>query len=75
MEILLQPFGNTGNEIIFELKACLDKTFGCTTGINDPIGVPEEAFNPKRKQYQSDILLDKLRALPHSNGKLLGVTG
>lgn len=74
MEILLQPFGNAGNEIICELQACLNKTFGCPTRINDPIGVPEEAFDPNRKQYLSDILLDKLRALPRNNGKLLGVT-
>lgn len=74
MEILLQPFGDTGHAIIAELKACLVKAFGCPIGINDPIAVPQEAFNPDRKQYLSDILLDKLRALPHINGKLLGVT-
>jgi len=74
MEITLQPFVEIPRGILIELKTRLHEAFGCPIDIKDPVPVPEEAFDPRRKQYLSDVFLAKLKAMSKSAGKLLGIT-
>lgn len=74
MEITLQPFAEIPRGILIELKTRLQEAFGCPIDIKDPIPVPEEAFDPRRKQYLSDVLLEELKTIPRNTGMLLGTT-
>jgi len=70
VEICLQPIGNVDKKIIEFLKINLGKVFG-KCRILKIMEVPNEAYNSRRNQYNSSIILMKL---PKICEIVLGVT-
>ena len=70
MEICLQPVGNVETETLYFLKERLEDVFG-ECKILKAIELPTKAYNPKRNQYNSRIILMKI---PISCDIVLGVT-
>ncbi len=73
--IYLIPVGTVEAGLLQELARSLREKLGVAVGIGEVQGIPEEAFNPKRKQYHStNILLAIHKAGPYGKAQLLAVT-
>ncbi len=73
-KLYILPFDNVSIQIIKKLATQLEKKFNYRTKIGKKIDVPSSAFNPRRKQYLSPILLSKLKQnIPNDALKLLGI--
>lgn len=72
--LLIVPFGNFEHNILIFLENELSQRLGFKIQITNPEPVPSYAYNVKRKQYYSSIILKKLLKLK-STGKeyILGV--
>lgn len=67
MKISLRPVGKVDNYILEELKEKLASVFGCPVEIKPGVDKPDQAYDPKRKQYLSSVLLASLDALGKEN--------
>ncbi len=75
MKITLKPVGTINQEILEELKEKLVPVFGCPVEIKPGIDLPEQAYDSKRKQYLSSLLLVFLNSLgKEKQEKVLGIT-
>ena len=77
MEIAVLPVGAVEEEILEYVCRALQKAFPETIikSLREAIPLPIEAYNAIREQYDSSIILSKLRLLPKSEtDRLLGVT-
>jgi archaemetzincin len=64
MKIGISPLGQIAPDVLIKLQQQLVKIFPDTvcTIIKDPFVVPRQAFDRKRSQYNSSIILNDLRA-------------
>ena len=69
-DILLIPMGETRPEILEQLALNIKKSIGKTPRVGNALMIPEEAFNRKRRQYDSAVILDRLREVPSEGGSL-----
>ncbi len=74
MNIVLVPIGNTDPNALQQLKGALGTVFGCSVQIDNPVSLPDDAFDRNRGQYLSDVLLNMLRQSKKGSEHLLGVT-
>ncbi len=74
MKISLRPVGEINSHILEELRDRLSQVFGCPVEIKPGIDNVEQAYDPRRKQYVSTILLGALETLDRENSeKILGI--
>lgn len=71
--LLIVPFGSIPGEILEYLHIELTRTFGFDVKIAKTEPVPQYAFNPKRNQYHSTKILERLRGLKLKDARVLGV--
>jgi archaemetzincin len=71
--ILLQPVGSVPDNVLRFLQESLAKQFDdCTFSISPTIEIPSHAFDERRNQYRSTIVLDWLdKHVPYD--KILGI--
>ncbi len=75
LKIALVPVGPVEGSVIEQLSMLLKRNFpGQTIIASDGIRLPDQAYDPKRRQYNSDMLLALLSSLGVEADKLLGVT-
>lgn len=74
MKITLKPVGEVDHHILEELKEKLSQVFGCPVDIKPGVDRLDQAYDPRRKQYLSSVLLASLDALGKENDdKVLGI--
>ncbi len=61
--LLIVPFGAIRKEVLVFLQNELIRTFGFDVRIAREEPVPQYAFNPKRNQYHSTKILERLKDL------------
>ncbi len=69
---LIVPTGDIDQELLERLADVLSERYGIPFGITDPAEIPEEAYDPKRGQYLSSAILERLSE-DHDAIKILGV--
>jgi archaemetzincin len=74
-QIGLTPVGRVEESLLNALVPFLVGAFEATVTATEAISLPEAAFNPARRQYQSTVLLDALAQEKHARWeRQLGVT-
>jgi archaemetzincin len=74
-KIYLIPVGSVDSSMLEFLKEKLEEKFHIPCKIADAMKHPTFAFTPERAQYNSSLILDKLRAhFPKDAMKVLGIT-
>lgn len=71
--LLIAPFGLIPGEILEYLRMELTRTFGFDVKIARTEPVPHDAFHPKRNQYHSTKILERLRELKRKDVRVLGI--
>lgn len=69
MRIYLQPLGRVSPDILDNLRQSISDVWAVE--VMPPQGLPQEAFNPVRSQFDGSLLL---RSLQGTKGIILGVT-
>lgn len=59
--ISLLPVGDIENTVLNLLKSRLEKEFACDVKIREGWALPQEAYNPERRQHLSSSILRRLR--------------
>jgi len=73
--LYLFPIGDVDSSVLAVLQDVLEEKFGFPCKIGSALPDPIYAYNPKRGQYKSTMILGKVRqALPQDALKGLGVT-
>lgn len=74
-KIILVPIGDIKAETLKVLSHHLKETFSVGIKIHEAMELPEEAYNPKREQYFSPRLMNKVRSFikPKPEEKILGI--
>lgn len=67
------PFGSIGKEILHFLQVGLTNMFGFYTRIFNAQPIPQYAFNPKRNQYHSTRILERLKRIKTKEELILGI--
>ncbi len=62
-KIFLVPVGEIDVQILSFLAGRLEPIFHCPVAVYEGIEIPEEAYNPARKQYHSSLILQKMRSV------------
>ena len=71
----LVPVGPVSPELLAWLAGCLAEALGRPTSVGDEIPLPARGYDPRRRQYRGETILDALRALPAPGvGRVLGLT-
>ncbi len=75
MQINIFPIGSIEQDILEGISESLRKMFPWRIRIEREIRLSEESYNPRRRQYNSSVILGKLKALKTRKSELiLGVT-
>jgi archaemetzincin len=73
--IVLVPTGPVSSELLTWLAGRMAERLGREVTIGEGIPLPGEGFDPRRRQYRGEAILDALRALPTpAAGRALGLT-
>jgi archaemetzincin len=73
--VAIIPFDEVGRDEISRLEHILDETFGAPAVVLPPVPLAGDAFDPERRQYDADKLLDELFArLPERCLRVVGLT-
>jgi archaemetzincin len=73
--IALLPVGNVPYDILGLIRECLQHSFNKALEILKPIPVPQQAFNPTRRQYHSSTILKLIqKTLGSRYERILAVT-
>jgi archaemetzincin len=77
MKVGILQVGQITPEVLLELQKVLVKTFPDTTAsiIKDILPVPLSAFDKKRSQYNSNIILNEVKAYSSKNQEFLRILG
>jgi archaemetzincin len=60
-KIILYPMGKIGEEVLNSLEKTLEEEFNCKIERHSLIEVPRDTLSPWRSQYNSSLILTKLR--------------
>ena len=58
--VLLVPLGTVPAEVWSALTTALSAAFGCSCLIGSPMGMPTHAYDPGRRQYRADVVVDSV---------------
>jgi archaemetzincin len=73
-KILIVPIGTIEQDILDHIRSVLEETFQREAIVDEPLKIPQQAYNVRRKQYHSTRILKVLAAMkPASCEFLLGV--
>jgi len=73
-KILIVPIGTIEEDILDHIRSVLQETFQREAIVSEPLIIPQQAYNARRKQYHSTRILKVLGAMkPASCEFLLGV--
>lgn len=72
--IAIIPVGDVSRESLSELARAIGNTFSFKTKISEAVKIPERAYNPKRRQYHSTMLIEELSRLKKEADLILGIT-
>jgi archaemetzincin len=73
-EVLLIPVGNIEEGILKEIASAAEKAFPFRAEMGHPVDIPENAFNAKRQQYHSTLIIEALSRLKdHGSDLILGI--
>jgi archaemetzincin len=61
-KIYLVPVGDIQKSILESMAKELEKTFGCVAEIHERMGLPQETYNERRRQYSSSQILQKIHS-------------
>lgn len=74
-KIGIVPLGDVPKKVLEELKNQLTSTFSKETILLKNLLLPTYAYNKKRKQYYSSLILDKLKEIKNKGyERILGIT-
>ncbi|HDD68869.1 MAG TPA: archemetzincin, partial [Candidatus Korarchaeota archaeon] len=76
MRLILKPVGSVDDKVLLFLAIQLKKIFpGTSVRISDAISLPISAYNPKRGQYRSSLILEEVLSnlKPGEGDRILGV--
>lgn len=68
---IIIPTGDVAKVLLENLGDALQEKFNMPFSIGEAMEIPEDAYNPTRRQYDSSIILDKL--CRYKGEKILGV--
>ncbi|MFN3531438.1 MAG: archaemetzincin family Zn-dependent metalloprotease [Candidatus Brocadia sp.] len=71
--LCIVPFGQIPKEVLNFLQIELARRFAFHIRINNAGTLPQYAFNPKRNQYHSTMILERLRRLKIKDERILGI--
>jgi archaemetzincin len=60
-KVLLLPLGKIEERVLVSLQSKLSKIFNLKVEIKESLPLPHYAYNPKRKQYYSSIILEDIK--------------
>jgi archaemetzincin len=73
--IAVQPYGDVPADELDRAARIIDERFGAHSVRLEPAALPEGAFDPERRQFDADLLLDELFARkPERCLRVVGVT-
>ncbi|MFN3396409.1 MAG: archaemetzincin family Zn-dependent metalloprotease [Thermodesulfovibrionales bacterium] len=72
--VAIIPVGDVNRESLPELARAIGNTFSFKTKISEAVRIPERAYNPKRRQYHSTIIIEELSRLKREADLILGIT-
>ncbi len=73
-EIVIIPVGTIDSEVLREISDSLQKAFHCRVKLHHEMSIPHAAFDIKRKQYHSTVILKKIKSSkPEISLRALGV--
>lgn len=72
--ILLIRIGRVDAWIVKEIALAIEETFPFKAEIGEPVILPANALNPKRRQYYSTIILEELSKTERKSDLILGIT-
>ncbi len=61
--ILIVPIGSIDSGILKDISDAVEKTFQVKAEIGKEISVPQNSYNPERKQYYSTLILDVMKVV------------
>jgi archaemetzincin len=73
MQITLVPIGPLPDDLLSRLQRDLPGIFNARVTIQQPIGLPSEAFNRQRKQYLGHTILNRLHSLQTDADRIVGL--
>ena len=65
------PFGQLDETLLKNLAKVLDERFKISFFIKDPLEIPKDAFNPRRGQFDSNKIFNKLKK--YEGKRVLGI--
>ena len=74
MKVGILPVGQVASDVLFELEQGLIKIFPDTvcSVIREALPVPKEAFDKKRNQYNSSVILNEVRGFAARQEEFIG---
>lgn len=72
--IAIIPIGDVNRENLSKIATEIKNTFSFRTKVSEVLKIPERAYNPKRRQYHSTIIIEELSKLRKGTDLVLGIT-
>lgn len=72
-QVLLVPIGEVEAALLAWLTVELEAALGCPVAIGEPVPIPREGYDFRRRQYRGDAMLEALRAVPGPAERVLGL--
>lgn len=72
--LLLVPIGEIKEEVLEGIERAIEKTFLFKVTVSKAVDMPERAFNSKRRQYNSTLIIEELLRHKKSYDLALGIT-
>jgi archaemetzincin len=73
--ILMVSIGSVDSDIMRNIAGVVEKVFRCMVSSGKEMPVPQDSYNPRRKQYLSTTILKEMQAAkPKGFDRMLGIT-
>ena len=72
-QLLIVPFGSIQREVLDFLQGELARRFSFNVKVTGAEPIPQYAFNPKRNQYHSTKILERLKGQRIKDEQILGI--
>jgi len=71
--VVLVPVGEVDDVILAVIGEGLREVLGCSVSVGAPVPHPRDAYDRRRRQYLSDVILSRLKGLDLPADRWLGV--